>query len=86
MLATIGLFYGFAMEPVQAPVIVYRECEPFPDQMTIRAFITGDEAVPDTITLSRSYTAGKRYNASNIVCILPILMVYPFLQKYLSRV
>ena len=87
MLATIGLFYAVSQwNQFRHPLLFIENVNLFPIQMTIRAFITGDEAVPDTITLSRKLYSRQTVQCAVILfCILPILMVYPFLQKYFVK-
>jgi putative aldouronate transport system permease protein len=87
MLATIGLFYAVSQwNMFTHPLLFLENVDLFPIQMIIRAFVTGDEAVSDTVVLSRQLYSRQTVQCAVILfCILPILMVYPFIQKYFIK-
>lgn len=87
MLATIGLFYAVGQwNQFTHPLFFIENVDLFPIQLTIRAFVTGDEAISDTVTLSRQLYSRQTVQCAVILfCILPILMAYPFLQRYFIK-
>jgi putative aldouronate transport system permease protein len=88
VLATLALFYGVVLwNQFQHPLFFIQNPDWFPLQIKIRQFITDDNVlVPGAVS-----TADMLYNertlraATVIFAITPIILVYPFLQKYFVK-
>lgn len=88
VLATLALFYGVVLwNQFQHPLFFLQNPDWFPLQIKIRQFITDDNVImagPATI-------GGLNYNertlraATVIFAIIPVVLVYPFLQKYFVK-
>jgi putative aldouronate transport system permease protein len=88
VLATLALFYGVVLwNQFQHPLFFLQDPKWFPLQIKIRQFITDD----NVIMAGAASTADLNYNertlraATVIFAIIPIIMVYPFLQKYFVK-
>lgn len=88
VLATLALFYGVVLwNQFQHPLFFLQDTNWFPLQIKIRQFITDDSV----IMAGAVSTADLNYNertlraATVIFAIIPIIMVYPFLQKYFVK-
>ncbi|MBA2938874.1 carbohydrate ABC transporter permease [Paenibacillus sp. CGMCC 1.16610] len=88
VLATLALFYGVVLwNQFQHPLFFLQDPNWFPLQIKIRQFITDD----NVIMVGAASTAGLNYNERTlravtvIFAIIPIVMVYPFLQKYFVK-
>lgn len=88
VLATLALFYGVMLwNQFQHPLFFLQNPDWFPLQIKIRQFITDD----NVIMAGAASTAGLNYNertlraATVIFAIIPIIAVYPFLQKYFVK-
>ncbi|MNN65881.1 L-arabinose transport system permease protein AraQ [compost metagenome] len=88
VLATLALFYGVVLwNQFQHPLFFIQNPDWFPLQIKIRQYITDDNVlVPGAVS-----TADMLYNertlraATVIFAITPIILVYPFLQKYFVK-
>ncbi|WP_342562244.1 carbohydrate ABC transporter permease [Paenibacillus sp. FSL R7-0345] len=88
VLATLALFYGVVLwNQFQHPLFFLQDTSWFPLQIKIRQFITDDSV----IMAGAASTANLNYNertlraATVIFAIVPIIVVYPFLQKYFVK-
>ncbi|EHS57607.1 carbohydrate ABC transporter permease [Paenibacillus sp. Aloe-11] len=90
VLATLALFYGVVLwNQFQHPLFFLQDTNWFPLQIKIkiRQFITDD----NVIMAGAASTADLNYNertlraATVIFAIIPIILVYPFLQKYFVK-
>lgn len=88
VLATLALFYGVVLwNQFQHPLLFLQDPNWFPLQIKIRQFITDD----NVIMVGAASTADLNYNERTlravtvIFAIIPIVMVYPFLQKYFVK-
>lgn len=88
VLATLALFYGVVLwNQFQHPLFFLQDTNWFPLQIKIRQFITDDSV----IMAGAASTAHLNYNertlraATVIFAIVPIIAVYPFLQKYFVK-
>lgn len=86
-LATIGLFYGVtAWNQFQHPLMFITDAKWYPLQMRIRQLINGGTDVMNiTMTLATKYNETTLSAATVIFAILPIIAVYPWLQKYFVK-
>lgn len=88
MLATIGLFYAVMVwNQFTHPLLFIQNQNLYTIQMTIRSFIIGDERILDPLSLglARPYNEKTVRAAVVIFCILPVLLVYPYIQKYFIK-
>lgn len=88
VLATLALFYGVVLwNQFQHPLLFLQDPNWFPLQIKIRQFITDDNilfpARPSTATLD--YNDQTLRSATVIFAMIPIVAVYPFLQKYFVK-
>lgn len=88
VLATLALFYGVMLwNQFQHPLFFLQDPDWFPLQIKIRQFITDDSV----IMAGAASTADLNYNertlraATVMFAIIPIILVYPFLQKYFVK-
>lgn len=89
LLATMGLFYAVSYwNQFKHPLLFIEDQKLFPIQLTIRSFITGEESFTE---INYALADKKPYNAETvkaavvIFCILPIILTYPYLQRYFIK-
>ena len=87
IIATIGLFYGVVFwNQYQHPLYFLQDTKLYPLQMKIRQFINeGTELQEMTMKADVNYTDRSLKAAIVVFAILPIIAVYPFLQKYFAK-
>ncbi|MHA6533491.1 carbohydrate ABC transporter permease [Paenibacillus sp. BAC0078] len=88
VLATLALFYGVVLwNQFQHPLFFLQNPDWFPLQIKIRQFITDDNAIMAgaVSTVDLNYNERTLRAATVIFAILPIVAVYPFLQKYFVK-
>lgn len=94
VVATIGLFYAVGKWNDYFNALIYLNNQRlFPVQLVIRALLTGMDAMNTTATNngvqmvggSTNYTPVTFKAAVVVVTMLPILCVYPFIQKYFVK-
>ncbi|WNS40776.1 carbohydrate ABC transporter permease [Paenibacillus sp. MMS20-IR301] len=88
VLATLALFYGVVLwNQFQHPLLFIQNPDLFPLQMKIRQFITDENALVPGIASSVNLMYNERTlrAATVIFAITPIIIVYPFLQKYFVK-
>ncbi|KWX84923.1 ABC transporter permease [Paenibacillus riograndensis] len=88
VLATLALFYGVVLwNQFQHPLFFLQNPDWFPLQIKIRQFITDDNAIMAgaASTVDLNYNERTLRAATVIFAILPIVAVYPFLQKYFVK-
>ncbi len=87
VLATLGLFYGVVIwNQFQHPVMFIQDPDLFPLQLKIRQFITSDSVMPTLMAAELpNYNEYTLRATSIIFAIFPIVMVYPFIQKYFVK-
>lgn len=88
MLATVGLFYAVMdWNQFMHPLLFLQNQNLYPLQMVIRTFVTGDEVVVGFFRLDqRELLNDKTVKAAVVIfSVLPIVMVYPFIQKYFVK-
>ncbi|OCT11454.1 ABC transporter permease [Paenibacillus pectinilyticus] len=88
VLATLALFYGVVLwNQFQHPLMFLQDTNLFPLQIKIRQFITDD----NVLVTGAVSTAGLAYNERTlravtvIFAMIPVVAVYPFLQKYFVK-
>ncbi|GGD60677.1 carbohydrate ABC transporter permease [Paenibacillus nasutitermitis] len=87
VLATLGLFYAVTIwNQFQTPLLFIQNPDWFPLQIKLRQFITSDNEMPMIGDLSQLNYNTRTLRAVTIVfSITPILLVYPYLQKYFVK-
>ncbi|WP_240416054.1 carbohydrate ABC transporter permease [Paenibacillus periandrae] len=88
VLATLALFYGVVIwNQFQTPLLFLQNPDLFPLQIKIRQFITDDSIImagaPSTVHMT--YNERTLRAATVIFAIVPVVAVYPFLQKYFVK-
>jgi putative aldouronate transport system permease protein len=85
VLATIGLFYAVVLwNQFQHPLMFLQNRALFPLQMKLREFITSSESMFVAVELTN--TSERTIKAATIIfAVLPILIVYPFIQRYFVK-
>ena len=86
-LTTIGLFYAVtAWNQFQHPMMFITDVGWYPLQMRIRQMINGGTEVMLTVLKVRNeYNETTLSSATMIFAILPVVAVYPWLQKYFTK-
>ncbi|AIQ16645.1 ABC transporter permease [Paenibacillus sp. FSL H7-0357] len=88
VLATLALFYGVVLwNQFQHPLLFLQDTNWFPLQIKIRQFITDDSVIMAgaASTVHLNYNERTLRAATVIFAIVPIIIVYPFLQKYFVK-
>ena len=87
VLATVGLFYGVTIwNQFQHPMMFIQDSKLFPLQMKIRQMISnGSELRSLASMVGVNYSDRTLQSAAVVFAILPIIAIYPFLQKYFAK-
>lgn len=88
VLATLALFYGVVIwNQFQTPLLFLQNPDMFPLQIKIRQFITDDSVIMALVPskLDVNYNERTLRAATVIFAIVPVVAVYPFLQKYFVK-
>lgn len=88
-LAAIGLFYAVALwNNFLLPLLYLRESDLFPLQVILRNVVIMENfemAVTSTVGVEGMVIIDSLKYAAITVCTLPIIMVYPLLQKHFTK-
>lgn len=86
-LTTVGLFYGVTMwNQYQNPLMFVSKSSMFPLQLKIREILnSGGDITAIVRTADVNYTATTLGAVVVIFAIVPILAIYPFLQKHFDK-
>jgi len=84
--ATVGLFYAVMIwNQFSAPLWFIQNHKLYPLQLLIRSYIS-DAEVPTTYNVSAVLYNDKTVKAAVVIfSVLPIIIVYPYLQKYFIK-
>lgn len=87
VLATVGLFYGVTIwNQFQHPMMFIQDTDLFPLQMKIRQLIGDGSELQTLASMAGINYSDRTLQAAVVVfAILPIIAVYPFLQKYFAK-
>ena len=87
VLATVGLFYGVTLwNQFQHPMMFIQDMKLFPLQMKIRQLIgSGSELQNVAASVNVNYSDRTLQAVVVVFAILPIIVVYPFIQKYFTK-
>lgn len=87
VLATVGLFYAVTMwNQFQNPLMFIQDTSLYPLQLKIRQLINGGSDLMSVTAVSNvNYTEATLSAATVIFAIIPIILIYPWLQKYFTK-
>lgn len=88
VLATLALFYAVVIwNQFQTPLLFLQNTDWFPLQMKIRQYISDDNMIMPGAASTADFNFNERTlkSATVIFAIIPIIAVYPFLQKYFVK-
>lgn len=87
VLATLGLFYAVTMwNQYQHPMMFIRDLNLYPLQLRIRQIIDGGGDFQAIAAVKHvNYTEATLSAAAVVFAIVPILIFYPWLQKYFAK-
>lgn len=87
VMATLGLFYSVMIwNQFLHPILFIQNQALFPLQLRLRQYITaGEDLVNSSITELLDYNDVTLKSATIIFAVVPILMVYPYIQKYFVK-
>lgn len=87
VLATEALFYGVVIwNQYQHPMMFIQDIDLYPLQLKIRQIIDGGgDFLAITVVKHVNYTEATLSAAAVVFAILPILIIYPYLQKYFAK-
>ena len=87
VLTTVGLFYAVTLwNQFQHPLMFIQKADLFPLQLKIRQLISGGSEMANITMLSNAnYTESTLSAATVVFAIIPIIAIYPWLQKYFAQ-
>ncbi|GAA3836604.1 carbohydrate ABC transporter permease [Streptomyces phyllanthi] len=85
-LAVVGLFYAVAYWNSWFYASLYLESDHWPLQQVLRTYVVAGSGITDTTTGEATVNAPQTVQmAVLVIATVPILLVYPFLQKYFTK-
>ncbi|MEU9899920.1 carbohydrate ABC transporter permease [Streptomyces phaeochromogenes] len=85
-LAVVGLFYAVAYWNSWFYASLYLESDHWPLQQVLRTYVVAGSGLTDTATSEGTVNAPQTVQmAVLVIATVPILLVYPFLQKYFTK-
>ncbi len=85
-LAVVGLFYAVAYWNSWFYASLYLESDHWPLQQVLRTYVVAGSGLTDATTGEATVTAPQTVQmAVLVIATVPILLVYPFLQKYFTK-
>ena len=85
-LAVVGLFYAVAYWNSWFYASLYLESDHWPLQQVLRTYVVAGSGLTDTATGEGTVNAPQTVQmAVLVIATVPILLVYPFLQKYFTK-
>jgi putative aldouronate transport system permease protein len=89
VLAVIGLFYAVSYWNAFFNALLYlNDSSKWPLQLVLRLYVLQGAPLPGTVALSPDMTPPPTQSiqmAVVVIALVPILLVYPFLQRYFTR-
>ena len=88
LVATIGLFYAVMYwNQFMHPLLFIQNHNLYPLQLVVRTFVTGDEVIVGFFRLDRRALLNDKTVKAAVVIfsVLPVILVYPFVQKYFVK-
>lgn len=86
-LAVVGLFYAVSYWNAWFHASIYLESDHWPLQQVLRTYVMGGSQIADTGLSDASNVSAPQtmQMAVLVIATVPILIVYPFLQKYFTK-
>ncbi|MGW2050105.1 carbohydrate ABC transporter permease [Streptomyces sp. NPDC001858] len=85
-LAVVGLFYAVSYWNSWFYAALYLESDQWPLQQVLRTYVVAGSGLTDTTTGEATVNAPQTIQmAVLVIATVPILLVYPFLQKYFTK-
>lgn len=85
-LATVTLFYATSRwNGYFWSRLLLKESQELPLQVYLRQLVENYEAIADDMPLDVSWSADSLVFAMIVASIIPVLVIYPFIQKYFAR-
>jgi putative aldouronate transport system permease protein len=90
-IAALGLFYAVGYWNSWATALIYiKDPEKYPLQMVLRSILIQNQQGAQMAGSGYSDTEGEAYRrlvkyAVVVISIVPIMLIYPFIQKYFTR-
>ncbi|WP_328843986.1 carbohydrate ABC transporter permease [Streptomyces sp. NBC_00258] len=85
-LAVVGLFYAVAYWNSWFYASLYLESDHWPLQQVLRTYVVAGSGLTDTATSEGAVNAPQTVQMAVLVmATVPILLIYPFLQKYFTK-
>lgn len=87
VLATVGLFYAVTIwNQFQHPMMFISDMDLYPLQMKVRQLINGGgDFATISVVQNVNYTEATLSAATVVFAVIPIIAVYPWLQKYFTK-
>ncbi|MDQ0947656.1 putative aldouronate transport system permease protein [Streptomyces phaeochromogenes] len=86
VLAVVGLFYAVAYWNSWFYASLYLESDHWPLQQVLRTYVVAGSGLTDTATSEGAVNAPQTVQmAVLVIATVPILLIYPFLQKYFTK-
>lgn len=87
VMATVGLFYGVTIwNQFQHPIMFIQDTKLFPLQLKIRQLLfNSGEMQTLTASVGVNYNDRTLQAAVVVFAIIPIIIIYPYLQKYFAK-
>jgi putative aldouronate transport system permease protein len=85
-LASIGLFYFMGhWNSFFIPLIYLNDAKKFPLQLVLREMLIFDTAKESNLIDQSTMTPEAMKNATIFISMIPVLIIYPFAQKYFVK-
>lgn len=87
VLATLGLFYAVVIwNQFQTPLLFIQDSNWFPLQMKIRQFLVEGNELPNVLQQQKVNYNDRTIRAATVIfAIIPVILIYPYLQKYFVK-
>jgi len=84
--ATVGLFFFMGhWNNYLAPLIYLKEPTKYPLQVVLREMLIKDDTVNYNLAIPDNLTPEAMKNATIVVSMIPVMLIYPFAQKYFVK-
>lgn len=85
VIAVIGLFYAVAYWNSFFTAILYLDSDQWPVQAILRQYVTQNTAITDTTEATVRNSPQSTKMAIVVLATLPIVIVYPFVQRFFAK-
>lgn len=84
--ATVGLFFFMGHWNSYLPPLIYlKEPTKYPLQVVLREMLIKDDTVNYNLAIPDNLTPESMKNATIVVSMIPVMLIYPFAQKYFVK-